>query len=145
MKKAPCGHSQPRFNEKQLANLRTLAEKLKTLTEDNCKYFSMRQFSPQHMEPAHTIHNCNSVGCAIGHGPRLGIEPLPHEDWHEYGGRCFGAHNDDVWDWCFSADWSDTDNTPQGAAARIEYMLEHSVPYTAREQKLGERKLCYSV
>jgi hypothetical protein len=97
---------------------------------------------------------CGSVGCAIGHClgkiSRKPIyyfdnEPESGIDWGLWGMRVTGLHQwSDEWVWCFSPLWDDTDNTPQGAAARIEWLLKNgSVPKNFREQMYGSEPLCY--
>ena len=66
--------------------------------------------------------------CAIGYGPDSGIPKLHDENWGEYYIRAFGVARGYSWDWCFSGEWRYRDNTPQGAAARILYLVEHGVP-----------------
>lgn len=39
--------------------------------------------------------------------------------------EAFGFEGDRVRDYLFSSDWADYDNTPTGAADRIDYYLEH--------------------
>lgn len=69
-------------------------------------------------------HECGTTACAVGHGPLFGIAPVPYENWKDYMYRAFGVTMwDDEYEWLFSADWADTDNTPVGAAARIFYHL----------------------
>jgi hypothetical protein len=94
--------------------------------------------------PKATIHNCGTVACAAGHGPAAGIPlrrdervltldwwdgtPTAEIDWAAYIKRAFGVSQGDDWTWMFGGDWADVDNTPQGAAKRIRYFLEHGVP-----------------
>ena len=73
--------------------------------------------------------HCGSAGCAVGHGPHAGIPKTTSEDWGAYSKRVFipkGIHgNAAIWEWCFRARWSAIDNSPQGAAKRIRYLLKH--------------------
>ena len=52
--------------------------------------------------------------------------------WHEFSEEHIGvaSHNEQapIWDWLFSGRWQVYDDTPLGAAARIEYFLENGVP-----------------
>lgn len=41
------------------------------------------------------------------------------------------------------SDWSETDNTPEGGAARIRWLLEYGVPRNAKAQRNGRAPLCY--
>lgn len=75
-----------------------------------------------------TLGPCGSVGCAVGHGPAAGIDPVPNEDWLSYAYRVFGA---DTFDWCFAGSWAFTDNTISGAVARIRHLLKYGAPKIA--------------
>lgn len=93
---------------------------------------------------------CGSAGCAVGHGPFAGIPKHYYEDWVDYSARVFGwasphsVHiDDDVFDWCFSYDWADTDNTPKGAGKRILHLLRHGLPENFVEQIYGDAPLSY--
>jgi len=71
---------------------------------------------------------CDTVACAVGHGPLAGIKAKKGETWATYAFRTL-CSCDDSFDWCFAQYWADHDNTPKGAAARIRYMLsEKAVP-----------------
>lgn len=101
-------------------NLRTLADYL--LRPKLEASFDMNEYA----ENGYTPHmTCGSVGCAVGHGPYAGILPLAGELWHQYSDRAFGA---DTVEWCFSSTWRRYDNTPEGAAHRILYLLKHGKP-----------------
>lgn len=77
-------------------------------------------------------HPCGSVGCAIGHGPVAGIAPADDEEgWNDYAYRAFGASSfkdDDLarklWHGLFDDAWGDVDNSPEGAAERINHFLK---------------------
>lgn len=73
---------------------------------------------------------CGATACAVGHGPLFGIKVSPNDDtWFDYCERVFGVQDGDpVWDWLFDSEWVSIDNTPQGAAARILFLLEHGFP-----------------
>lgn len=82
---------------------------------------------------------CGSVGCAIGHGPNAGIEPIDADkgDWSTYAARVFGTdpwgYNSDLWEGLFTADWQYLDNSPEGAAQRITRFLETGELVGARD------------
>jgi hypothetical protein len=87
-------------------------------------------------------YECGTIACAVGHGPGAGIMPtLADETWPNYAERVFGAFSDPAEDilvhaWCFDGIWSEHDNTPEGAAKRIIYMLDHGgVPSVGNEKK----------
>ena len=70
---------------------------------------------------------CGTVACALGHAPNVPGIPKPlveGENWYAYSDRVLGLGDKD-WEWCFSSDWAEVDNTPQGAATRIRYLLKH--------------------
>lgn len=92
-------------------------------------------------------HACGTVGCAVGHGPAAGLRVPPKcNDWEDYCNRKFGLHwGGDEWRWCFSGSWCNTDNTPQGAAARIYWLLDNGLPSDWRAQIIGTTPLCYTV
>jgi hypothetical protein len=55
----------------------------------------------------------------VGHGPAAGIRIYGDFDWADYGNRVFGHLPDDGFGYMFGSEWSNYDNTPKGAAARI--------------------------
>ena len=99
--------------------------------------------------------SCNSIACAIGHGPIAGIkltqDELDHcdNDWFEYSLIAFGVSNRDTdnrrsaFEWMFGGDWYNRDNTPKGAAQRVVYALNNGVPSNWRQQISGIEPLCY--
>ena len=134
------------------SNLRKLADYLIALPIDY-QNFDMKRwlFVPYAVidqnEPSivHSLmqHHCNTVACAVGHGPLAGIKPIrKHEDWANYANRCFGDL-DLAFTWLFNAEWSFTDNSPKGAGKRILHFLEHGVPVDYLDQMRGEAPLCY--
>ena len=89
--------------------------------------FDMSYFHTTDDEDYH-VTDCGTAGCAIGHGPYAGIPKLAHEGWWDYSYRAFGVTEDRAWDWCFNVGWYYHDNTPQGAARRIMYLVDHGAP-----------------
>ena len=115
----------------QKANLIKLRDHL--LTVDSA-VFGMRKYCATKNGIAFNISHrpadlteCGSVACAVGHGPYAGIETIPGESWFEYSARVFVTANRRVWAFIFAAEWSWFDNTPSGAARRIDYVLEHGI------------------
>ena len=94
------------------------------------------------------VVECGTAACAVGWAPTFGIKPKKNEDWEEYSYRTLiGASlfiSADEWDWCFHSHWSHTDNTPQGAAKRIIWLLLHGLPDNHRDQRMGYDALCYT-
>ena len=95
---------------------------------------------------------CGSVGCAVGTCTVLDVENVMNNftnpdgeieflDWSEdFTGLLGGG---DEWGWCFASDWSKTDNTPTGAALRIEWLLKYGLPVYWKNQMYDDEKLCY--
>jgi hypothetical protein len=102
-------------------------------------------------------HECNTVGCAIGHCTALdspvNLPIIPKEAWSQdphsinftaWSEKFFDIPTDgDRWAWCFSCNWSIVDNTPEGAALRIEWLLKNGLPINWRSQMHGTAPLCY--
>jgi hypothetical protein len=115
-------------------NLLKLAAHLDQLPADDS--FDMRWFRADarcYESEVPTQHTCGTAACAIGHAPNIsGFEPREGETWHAYTVRLFGLDTleiaDGQFDWMFGSQWSDVDNTPQGAAKRIRYFLAKGVP-----------------
>lgn len=61
---------------------------------------------------------------------RFGFDPLTHTE---------------EWDWCFGGLWVGTDNTIEGAIARIKYLYEKGLPENSGAQKRGEAPISYGV
>ena len=87
-------------------------------------------------------YECGTVACAIGHGPAAGIALLEQEGWWEYAERALTTGFQET-HWCFAYFWARVDNTPEGAAKRILWLLEYGVPKDWQAQMLGSAPLCY--
>lgn len=129
-------------------NLMKLADGLDALP-DNYEHFGMAYYfssrgNSRDPSTRASVASCGAVACALGHAPSiLGIRGRKGEDWLEYNARVLGLDSYPAWVWCFSSDWYCTDNTPQGAAARIRWLLEHGLPKDWRRQVHGLAPLCY--
>lgn len=114
--------------ERYRANLRKLADYLARLPDDY-EQFNMGLYMSSSDVPG-TIRSepCDTVACALGHGPTAGIRTYNDANWDDYSDRAFGDTGGRgatlAWSWCFSPGWVRTDNTPRGAAARIYYLLD---------------------
>jgi hypothetical protein len=87
---------------------------------------------------------CSTVACAAGHATYLIESKWPGEGFIEYTCRVFGIHVDsDEWDWVFGMYWRFTDDSPIGAADRIDWLLEHGLPEDSEDQMNGITPLCY--
>lgn len=138
-------------------NLRDLAAYLRKLTVlPKAPLFNMTSFyTPHYGEDAEGV--CSTAACAVGHyavmrdwdASENGVKPknpskeylaeytgmrgdLKRMSWCDYCTQEIGveAISDDtsVFDWLFGSDWDEVDNTPAGAAKRIDYFLEFGVP-----------------
>lgn len=84
--------------------------------------------SPEEYEVHSSGENvCNTAACAIGEATALFPTIKEDHHWSGYAKRVFGIHEGtgEVGPWCFAANWSHLDNTPQGAALRILYLVKH--------------------
>lgn len=116
-------------------NLQQLADHLDTVKK---RHFDMRYFETH-------VWWCGTVACAAGHGPLAGIPFIPQDDgqWGRYTERAFTGPSYDGWSWMFSSGWKKADDTPQGAAARIRYFLQHGNPENVYRQMEGWDPMCY--
>jgi hypothetical protein len=140
-------HSSLNITDEQEANLRKLAAYLLTLPADYPD-FEMRDFVQSgEYEKREFVHQpaCGTAACAVGHGPNAGIEPAPYlESWRDYSVRAFGLNFwSPDWDWCFSGEWADVDNTVHGAAKRVIHLLANGLPEDAEGQRCGWAELSY--
>ena len=87
-------------------------------------------------------NTCQTSACAMGHYAIM--HDLDYSEdgvvdfdegfvvWDDFIQDQMGVSCDDksreVWGWLFGGYWALTDNTPLGAAARIDHFLEHGVP-----------------
>lgn len=113
-------------------NLRVLAlyllEHGKTIYKKNL--FTMTCFSLGSDEisektPLEVFNECGTVGCAAGYGPVAGIEPKYGQHWMDYVNENFCQTGQEVYNWIFSGTWGYVDNTPYGAALRIQDFLDN--------------------
>ena len=128
-------------------NLQLMADHLKTnVKQENFHMRDYRSFwdliNPE----------CGSVGCTVGTCTVLDAENVMHNFRFPDGEIKFLSWSKDFtglvwtkdeWDWCFASKWKTTDNTPTGAALRIEWLLNHGLPENWYYQMYGEEKLCY--
>lgn len=136
--------------EERLRNLCVLAVGLKQLSEwPEYSHFDMRDYalelhpeqprsdgyillSPDDVygvEPSVMRGECNTVACALGHGPMFGIRPasstvLGRNLWFSYASK-FIDYGTNAHEWFFSGAWAHVEghDTPLGAAKRIAYWL----------------------
>ncbi len=81
---------------------------------------------------------CNTAGCAAGHATWI-VPKFYGESYPTYITRTFGGEwgeADAIYDWVFSDDWYGVDDTLEGVAFRIRYMLKHGVPDLAGDKDI---------
>ena len=97
---------------------------------------------------------CGSVGCTVGTCTVLDAENVIENftdpdgriefgDWSEDFTGLLGVEYEEEWAWCFYSKWKTADNTPTGAALRIEWLLKYGLPENWKNQMRGREKLCY--
>jgi len=129
-------------------NLQLMADHLKTnVIPDNFDMGKYRGDDDDFSSPV-----CGSVGCTVGTCTVLDVEnviknftdtdgEIEFGDWSvDFTGLLGGG---DEWDWCFDSAWRNTDNTPTGAALRIEWLLKYGLPENWMSQMRGREELCY--
>lgn len=93
--------------------------------------FDMGTYTSSQVNPidATKPNECGTVGCAVGHAicvPDL-PPPVDNEGWDYYGRRIFfpdqSSMRETLYSFFFSGRWADFDNTSQGAAKRIWFVL----------------------
>lgn len=70
--------------------------------------------------------HCGTIACMVGHGPMFGMEGVYNESWVDYSHRVFGIAPDKMeWEYLFSGEWEEYDNTILGGVKRIVTFLEN--------------------
>lgn len=125
-------------------NLQRMADHIRTVPQEK---FSMEIYREDNTPTT----ECNTVGCVIGHCIYLGI-PVYHTDGDQDSGIDYllwawqftgMSPYTDEFKWCFSMFWENIDNSPTGAALRIEWLLNHGLPDNWIRQYCGQAPLCY--
>ena len=126
------------MNKENLAKLR---DKLITVGE---QAFSMRSYrnyenapavkeNPDYYSGVEDVNDppCGTVACALGWAPSCGGDMKMTEEesnttyWEGYSKRAFDILIlSRLWDFLFSGAWTSVDDTPVGAARRIQYVLD---------------------
>ncbi len=89
---------------------------------------ALRHWSSSHGPSSIDWDKCKTVACSLGHAVYVnGLPKANHgRSWASYSRDLFGLNlNGAEWYWCFSKYWKDIDNTPQGAAKRILYLIDN--------------------
>lgn len=125
------------LTEENKSNLKKLADYLSALPEEY-SHFDMETFyrriiidhyekyNFKNFDDGTYLNECGTVACALGHGPAAGIEVGDSTNWYAYGLKFIeeNSSNEQVWGFLFSVEWVKIDNTPQGAAKRIYWILD---------------------
>ena len=130
-------------------NLQLMANHLKINVKQ--KNFDMETYRGDDDDLRNPV--CGSVGCPVGTCTVLDAENVIKNFTYPNGEIKFTAWSVDFtgllgveyeaeWAWCFDSTWKTTDNTPIGAALRIEWLLNHGLPENWMNQMYGE-ELCY--
>ena len=127
-------------------NLQLMADHLKiSVNQDNFDMDQYRGDIDDFSDP-----ECGSAGCTVGTCTVLDVENVIKNFTFPNGEINFRAWSEDFtgiyraeWAWCFGYAWAKTDNTPIGAALRIEWLLNHGLPDEWDCQMYGREELCY--
>ena len=145
-------------------DLRKLASYLESLPRDY-KHFDMQawyltpgsdEFSWEELtleefqaiqDREQALAGCGTAACAVGHSPAAKLDCLQTKWFDSWNDIAMYLSNQDLraFEWMFSPDWADTDNTPHGAAARIRYALLHGIPYNFIDITYGDDPLPYTI
>ena len=110
-----------------IENLQKLSKYLRTVDQQR---FTMKVFSSTiprlSMSQLNQLTDCGTAGCAVGHAPLAGIPKHSTESWVAYSCRVFDIGRWSVqWSWMFEEIWAYVDNTPGGAADRIDHLIDN--------------------
>lgn len=131
----------------QNANIELLADTLGNMTrlKEIAHAAGLSAFDMAQYEGA-AYHDCGTAACALGFAPSiLGIPREIGQAWESYSQKHLGVpwpatdidnpdYGDraelmrDTYRWLFGGGWSTTDNTPEGAAYRLNLALTHGIP-----------------
>ena len=154
----------PKLEPRHKKNLEGLAD---FLVGDSIKVkFDMSQFSTRmsheaslwetRVDPKGALNECMSVACAVGCMPFVDPSCIVYNtSWQDVCEQFCGikghsnspntAYSKPDYVWMFDGYWAYTDNTKEGASARIRHYLKHGVPDDYRKQINGDIPLCYEV
>jgi len=123
-------------------NLSRMADYIETVPQDK---FDVERFRTGQIK----YHECDSVGCVIGHCTILDENPLPMSNSGNINFDEWSRNFTDLkpysyaWKYLFSLHWTAVDNTPTGAAKRIRYFIKNGLPKDWYKQILGSAPLSY--
>lgn len=129
------------MNSVNRKNLKILAKKLETV---NPEHFDItvynKTYESRFVKVKDIDFSCNTCGCVLGHAATFPEFKITEQDiyefmndypfaWQKFTEKYFGIEVDSfVWTWLFSTDWSEVDNTLQGAIRRINYFIQNGMP-----------------
>jgi hypothetical protein len=129
-------------------NLLRMADHIETIPQ---KEFDMEKYRK---DGSSLEMECNSVGCAVGHCSILDIDNIQKNficmfywgiNFLEWSEQFTGVYVMPQWNYLFGDRWKYIDNTPQGTANRIRYIVKHGFPnlMSIEEEINGTKKLSY--
>lgn len=140
-------------------NLAILARRIRKIPQEMFTMEHFRTPSGKASQPENRTRECTVPGCVLGHAPaffpkkslpRYTFDNASEADpvgtiWFlKFAADTFGLFpGGRDFNWLFWGSWHKVDNTPEGAARRIEWLLEHGTPTNAWEQSMGLEPLCY--
>lgn len=134
------------MTQEQRNNLKKLADFIRTVPQEKFSMFAYRGDEDEF------THECNTIGCALGYAPQVLYDNLQDVPKYPDSRIRFEKISDEklgiisfsyAFAWMFSLRWTGVDNTPTGAADRIEWFLNHGLPGNWHEQMMGDAPLCY--
>lgn len=129
-------------------NLKKLADGLRGPLLIDFDMFSYVRSIDRELPVTVVGNGCGTAACACGHATYLVAPKRKGEDFESYSERLFGLNPELTnrgWDWCFSCQWTEVDNTAQGAADRIDWLLDKGLPIPDLIEGMmaGTIPLCY--
>lgn len=136
------------MTQEQRDNLQKLADFIRTVPQEKFSMYKYRDYGEQR------THECKTIGCSLGYAPQVlydNYNDVPKYidliiDFDKISIDMFGIESfEREWTWMFGLKWIRVDNTPTGAADRIEWFLKHGLPENWEEQMQGDAPLCYVI
>jgi hypothetical protein len=132
-------HIHPQLSREQQENYVALAKHLVMLVAEGERHerasfdigeTALDLMTGDELQPDQTAAHEGPLACGVlGQAARAGIKAAPGETWLDYQVRVLGAVRDSpLEDWLLSRVWRRTDDTPDGAAMRLIYVLDYGVP-----------------
>lgn len=127
-------------------NLQKAADYIRTIPQEMFNMDRMRDWGDDF------THECKTVGCVIGHSvaifpwdqiPKFRDGSIIYSEFSIAFFQLNPAKDVAAWAWCFGPNWSVIDNTPKGAALRIEWLIKNGLPKNHFDQYMGSAPLCY--